>query len=78
LRREDILGGDRRGDPIASDHEGTGVHRAGERAISGGGHIANFAGLRPGAAHRLITQGSGKVVFQQVSSSVIGRCGLRL
>ncbi len=23
-------------------------------------------------------QGSGKVVFQQVSSSVIGRCGLRL
>jgi len=56
LRREDILGGDRRGDPIASDHEGTGVHRAGERAISGGGHIANFAGLRPGAAHRLITE----------------------
>jgi len=57
LHREDILGGDRRGDPIASDHEGTRVHRAGGRAIPSGVHIvANFAGLRPGAAHELITE----------------------
>ncbi len=46
--------------------------------ISRGQEVVEFACGMPHLLKGGLTQGSGKVVFQQVSSSVIGRCGLRL